>query len=62
MITVSTYSELPRPGDEKMLYRVIEDKLLYQWNSEKRIYEGLGKTGTFDPNVITLITGGNANG
>ena len=33
MVVVSTYSDLPRSGDESKLYRVIEDKLLYQWNS-----------------------------
>lgn len=62
MVTVSTYSELPKVGDEKKLYRVVEDKLLYQWNFHKRIYEGLGATGSFDPTIITLINGGNANG
>ena len=62
MVTVSTYSELPKIGDEKKLYRVVEDKLLYQWNFHKGIYESLGATGSFDPSIITLINGGNANG
>lgn len=62
MVTVSTYSELPKVGDEKKLYRVVEDKLLYQWNFHKGIYESLGATGSFDPSIITLINGGNANG
>ena len=62
MVTVSTYSELPKIGDEKKLYRVVEDKLLYQWNFHKGIYESLGATGSFDPTIITLINGGNANG
>lgn len=62
MVTVSTYSELPKIGDEKKLYRVVEDKLLYQWNFHKGNYEGLGTTGSFDPSIITLINGGNANG
>ena len=62
MVTVSTYSELPKPGDEKLLYRVVEDKLLYQWNSNSNRYESLGATGSFDPTIITLINGGNANG
>lgn len=62
MVTVSTYSELPKIGDEKKLYRVVEDKLLYQWNFHKGVYESLGATGSFDPSIITLINGGNANG
>ncbi len=32
MVTVSTYSDLPKIGNEKKIYRVVEDKLLYQWN------------------------------
>jgi hypothetical protein len=62
MVTVATYSELPKAGDSTKLYRVVEDKLLYQWNSDRNIYEGLGATGSFDPSIITLINGGNANG
>ena len=62
MVTVSTYSDLPKIGNEKKLYRVVEDKLLYQWNFHKGIYESLGATGSFDPSIITLINGGNANG
>ena len=62
MVTVSTYSELPNTGDEMKLYRVVEDKLLYQWNNSSRRYESLGSTGSFDPSIITLINGGNANG
>lgn len=62
MVTVSTYSELPKIGDETKLYRVVEDKLLYQWNFHKNVYESIGATGSFDPNIITQINGGNANG
>lgn len=62
MVTVSTYSELPRYGDGSKLYRVVEDKLLYQWNVYTSKYESLGATGSFDPTIITLINGGNANG
>ena len=62
MVTVSTYIDLPKIGDETKLYRVVEDKLLYQWNFHKGIYESLGTTGSFDPSIITLINGGNANG
>lgn len=57
-----SFSDLPKPGDENKLYRVIDDKLLYQWNSSNNQYEALGAQGTIDPNIITLINGGNANG
>ena len=62
MLTVSTYDQLPKIGDENKLYRVVEDKLLYQWNFEREVYESLGAQGSFDPSIITLINGGNANG
>ena len=62
IIVVSTYNDLPRMGDVNILYRVIEDKLLYQWNSTTKRYESLGAQGSLDPSIITLINGGNANG
>lgn len=62
MVNVLTYNDLPIQGDEKILYRVIEDKALYQWNSNTSIYESLSTGGSFDPTVITLINGGKANG
>ena len=62
IIVVSTYNDLPRMGDVNILYRVIDDKLLYQWNSTTKKYESLGAQGSLDPNIITLINGGNANG
>lgn len=62
IIVVSTYNDLPRMGDVNILYRVIEDKLLYQWNSTTKKYESLGAQGSLDPSIITLINGGNANG
>lgn len=62
IITATTYSDLPKIGNAHLLYRVVEDKLLYQWNSETSHYEALGAQGSFDPTIITLINGGNANG
>ena len=62
IIVVSTYNDLPRIGDVNILYRVIDDKLLYQWNSTTKRYESLGAQGSLDPSIITLINGGNANG
>ena len=60
IITVENFSSLPKVGDETKLYRVISNKFLYQWVSDK--YEALGGEGSFDPSTITLINGGNANG
>ena len=62
MVVVASYSDLPKVGDESKLYRVVEDKLLYQWNLQRNLYESLGSQGSFDPTIITLINGGNANG
>ena len=62
IIVVSTYNDLPRMGNVNILYRVIDDKLLYQWNSTTKKYESLGAQGSLDPSIITLINGGNANG
>ena len=62
IIVVNTYNDLPRMGDVNILYRVIDDKLLYQWNSTTKRYESLGAQGSLDPSIITLINGGNANG
>ena len=60
IITVQHFSNLPSVGENDKLYRVISDKLLYQWGSNK--YEPLGGEGSFDPSTITLINGGDANG
>lgn len=62
IVSVSNYSDLPSAGNENTLYRVVDDKLLYQWNSQSNTYESLGNQGSFDPTTITLINGGNANG
>ena len=62
IVVVANYSDLPTVGDESKLYRVVEDKLLYQWNLQRNLYESLGSQGSFDPTIITLINGGNANG
>lgn len=62
MIVATTYADLPKMGDSAKLYRVVEDKLLYQWNDNSSSYEILGGQGSLDPTIITLINGGNANG
>ena len=62
IIVATTYADLPKMGDSAKLYRVVEDKLLYQWNNNSSSYETIGGQGSLDPTTITLINGGNANG
>ena len=62
IIVVTNFSNLPATGDASKLYRVVNDKLLYQWNAQDQLYEPLGAQGSFDPSTINLINGGNANG
>lgn len=57
--TALSFSELPTFGNSQCLYRVVDTKTLYQWNSITNKYEALN---AFNPNEITLICGGNANG
>ena len=54
IISVNAYSELPQQGDIKIIYRVIEEKTLYQWNNSK--YEILS-TGEINIDQITQKEG-----
>lgn len=58
IISVNSLSDLSAVGNENKLYKINSEKALYQWNATESKYEPL----TFDPNSITLINGGNANG
>ena len=58
---VSNYSELPDIGDSKIIYKVEDERKIYQWNAMDSKYESLSG-GSFDPSEIKLINGGNANG
>jgi hypothetical protein len=58
---VSNYSELPVVGDSKLIYKVEDERKIYQWNAMESKYESLSG-GSFDPSEIKLINGGNANG
>lgn len=60
ILSFEKYSDLPKEGDKNLLYRVIEDALLYQWAGGK--YIALAQEGSIDPNIITIINGGNSNG
>ena len=59
MVSVETKDQLPVPGDPSKLYRVVEEKMLYQWNDT---WEPIAGSGGIDPSKINLINGGNANG
>ena len=58
---VTEYNSLPSVGEQNRLYSVSKDKALYQWNITEQKYEMVGSNGSFDPNEIKLINGGNAN-
>lgn len=62
IIAYEKFSDLPNIGNSETLYRVLDSKLLYQWNEDLKTYEALGGSGSFDPSTITLINGGKANG
>ena len=59
--SVNTFSDLPHIGNINMIYRVIDEKTLYQWNDENSQYESLNNS-ILDVNEIKIINGGNANG
>ena len=59
---VTAYSELPPAGDVNCLYKVSNEKALYQWNATEAKYESLSSGSSFTPSEIKLIYGGTANG
>lgn len=60
--SVETASELPTAGDVNRIYKVNNEKSLYQWNATEEKYETLSSGSSFNPSDINLIHGGNANG
>lgn len=59
---VPTYTALPTVGLTDCLYKVEDTNTLYLWSEANQKYEPVTGGGTFDPNLITLINGGTANG
>lgn len=59
-----THYDFPSVGDVNVIYKAEVEKLLYQWDPERLVYESLGssETGGGEIGEITLIHGGNANG
>ena len=58
--TADRFEDLPTTGNESLLYRVIADKAMYQWNAANNEYEKI--SGASDEIIIQIIHGGNANG
>ena len=58
--TADRFEDLPTTGNESLLYRVIADKAMYQWNGADNKYEKI--SGASDEIIIQIIHGGNANG
>ena len=56
---VNSYSELPVVGNSSIIYRVIDEKTLYQYNSSTGSYEIL-TAGEENIDNIKIINGGNA--
>lgn len=56
---VNTYAELPKEGTSSIIYRVIDDKTLYQFNPSTGDYELL-TSGGGNITDIKIINGGNA--
>ena len=58
---VNSITELPQIGNTNIIYKVSNEKTLYQWNATDLKYEPLTSGGDFDPSNIKLINGGKAN-
>jgi hypothetical protein len=56
------YVQLPAVGDANRIYKVSNEKTLYQWNTTEAKYESLSSGESFSPSEINLIYGGTANG
>ena len=61
LCSVKTFSNLPQIGDVNKIYRVLDEKTLYQWNETLLQYESLNNS-NLNVDEIKLINGGNANG
>lgn len=60
ILCTDTYTELPSVGNANCIYKVGDERALYQWNTTESKYESLSSGGDFDPSKINLINGGNA--
>lgn len=55
IISVNTKDSLPEVGDLSLVYRVIDDKLLYQWNNDINQYEPLNMIDDIQINVNDIV-------
>jgi hypothetical protein len=55
VLSVETKDMLPEVGDVNLIYRVINEKTLYQWNNDMGVYEPLSSVGDIEVNVNNLI-------
>lgn len=55
IISVDTKSLLPETGNIFLIYRVIDERMLYQWNDDNKIYEPLNATDDLEINVNDII-------
>jgi hypothetical protein len=62
LVSKNNYEDLPGVGDENIIYKVKNNKTLYQWNSSSGSYESLSSGNSFTPEDIKIINGGTANG
>lgn len=61
VVNVHTRSELPAVGRANVIYKVEDEKSIYQWNTTKLQWELLGSTEiSGDLSNIQVIHGGNA--
>lgn len=55
IISVETKDMFPDIGDVNFIYRVIDEKNMYQWNSDLGIYELMNSVANIEVNVNDLI-------
>lgn len=55
IINVETREMLPEIGDTSLIYRVINEKALYQWNTVDNVYELLNAIDDIEINVNDVI-------
>ena len=55
IVSVQTTDMLPEIGDVNLIYRVIDECVLYQWNAENNSYELLNNIDDIEINVNNLI-------
>jgi hypothetical protein len=55
IISVEVRDMLPEIGDASLIYRVINEKALYQWNAVDNVYELLNATDNIEININDVV-------